>query len=135
MSRAALLALLNRLLEAERAGAQVAKVSLAENRDPAFAAILQDVQKDELKWCQALMQAIHRMEGETSRAVGDFREKALAIPDMRERLAFLNRGQGWVLRKLDEALGLDPDAETRQMLTEMRQAHDGNIARLETALT
>ena len=54
----------------------------------------------------------------------------MAIADLRERLAFLNRGQGWVARKLRELLPLVDDAEIRAGLTEMLRAHEGNLDRV-----
>ena len=55
--------------------------------------------------------------------------KLLAIDDTRERLDFLDRGQGWVVRKLREALpGID-DAELRDDLADMLETHERNIVR------
>ena len=134
MAENELLALLNSLLEAERAGAQVAKISLKETTDPALQALLADVHQDEVKWCGMLLDAVHRLGGETSRVVGAFRDKALALPNMTERLALLNRGQDWVVRKIAAALEMNPDAETRAGLVAMQEAHRANIARTEMVL-
>ena len=48
---------------------------------------------------------------------------------MRQRLDFLDRGQGWVVRKLREALPGITDAELRDDLADMLEIHERNIAR------
>lgn len=46
-----------------------------------------------------------KMLGEKPTAeTGAFYGKAMAIADLHERIVFLNRGQGWVVRKLREML-------------------------------
>jgi nitronate monooxygenase len=53
---------------------------------------------------------------------------------MRERIAFLNRGQGWVVRKLREMLPKVRDDALHHDLQEMLQAHEANIERARLAL-
>ena len=48
---------------------------------------------------------------------------------MAARLAFLNRGQGWVARKLREALPRIAEDDVHAALKEMLETHDANIAR------
>jgi nitronate monooxygenase len=60
--------------------------------------------------------------------VGAFYDKAMAISDLGERIAFLNRGQGWVVRKLREMLPRVRDDSLHADLTEMLRSHEANIA-------
>lgn len=120
---------LNALLEAERAGAKVLTI-LGDGLEPGspIAILLKRVQKDEGGNATVLFQTIRRLAGEASHATGDFVEKTLAIEGLTARLKFVNKGQAWVARKIDEALPLAPDDETRAMLQEMKRSHLDNIA-------
>ena len=60
--------------------------------------------------------------------VGAFYGKAIAIADLGERIAFLNRGQGWVVRKMREALPRIRDNHIHTDLKEMLLSHEANIA-------
>ena len=60
--------------------------------------------------------------------------KAMAIADLGERMAFLNRGQAWVVRKLQAMLPNLNDAGLRAELQAMLDAHVGNIERVEQRL-
>ena len=51
-----------------------------------------------------LLEWIEQLEGGVSPRVGAFYEKCLAIADLSQRAAFINRGQGWVVRRLREML-------------------------------
>jgi len=118
---------LNALLEAERAGA---KVALASSRMPAtrtYTALMRTVRADEARWCAMLAEQITRLEAAPSRKTGAFREKALAIADPFDRLAFLNRGQAWVVRKLEEMLPRVRDEQLHGALKEMLESHRHNI--------
>ncbi len=128
MDQPTLLQLLNRLLEAERAGAKVLAAYL-EEYDPASEAALKllAVQRDEARNCAILMTLIRDQGGTPSSATGDFLEKALAVNGRAERLAFLNRGQAWVARKIAEALPQLPPGPLQQALTEMEVSHVENI--------
>jgi hypothetical protein len=66
--------------------------------------------------------------------VGGFYEKAMAIADVRARLAFVNRGQGWVVRKLREMLPRVRDDSLHGVLREMLAAHETNIASAKAVL-
>jgi hypothetical protein len=58
---------------------------------------------------------------------GAFYGKAMAIADLRERIAFLNRGQGWVVKKLRGILPRVHDRDLHADLSEMLQSHEANI--------
>jgi len=130
----ALLAELNILLEAERAGAKVALASRKGAAGPAHTALMDVVRADEARWCAMLSRQIRRLGGVPSGATGAFHEKALAIADPLERLAFLNRGQVWVVRRLDALMPLANDAALRVDLREMAESHRANIGRTEVFL-
>lgn len=91
--RDALLAVLDELLEAERAGARVASETAAEIRDPEFHRLVGGIRLDEAHWCSVLVDAIRSLNATPTRKTGAFYEKAMAIDDLAERMAFLNRGQ------------------------------------------
>ena len=100
-----LVGLLNTLLEAERAGARVLAAFLNDyERDTPAWRQLAAVQRDEAKNCAILLDLIRRINGTPSVATGDFLGKALATEGKVARLQFLNRGQRWVARKINEAL-------------------------------
>ena len=54
--------------------------------------------------------------------------------DWRERLQFLNRGQGWVAKRIAEAVPRIAPSTTRSALQEMRESHLANIALCEQLL-
>jgi hypothetical protein len=85
--RSELIAALNILLEAERAGA---KVALASAKPPigtdspmhdAYRPLMLSVRDDEARWCAMLTRHIQHLGGEPSQRTGDFYGKALAITD------------------------------------------------------
>jgi hypothetical protein len=131
--REALIARLNELLEAERAGARVTR-DTAREADGAMAALMRDIEHDEARWCAMLFRQVQALGGKPSAKLGAFYGKAMAIPDLAERTRFLNRGQGWVVRKLRELMPVVADADMRDDLVEMLEAHETNIARAEAAL-
>jgi Domain of unknown function (DUF6306) len=122
---------LNELLEAERAGARVAMETGREIASPELAALVEDIHKDEVRWCGMLMRTIKSLDAAPSSATGAFWGKAMAIPDLDDRLKFLNRGQAWVVRKLQALIPLIDDATVRADLNSMLQAHHQNISRVE----
>jgi nitronate monooxygenase len=122
-----LLSSLNELLEAERAGARVTLASARETSDDNQRAIILATHRDEARWCGVLTKAIHRFGGVPSTKTGAFYVKALAIPDLHDRLAFLNRGQGWVVRKLKALLPTIRDETVHADLVAMLASHERNI--------
>jgi hypothetical protein len=126
--------MLNELLEAERAGARVALASAKAPADPAYAALMQAVRADEARWCAMLSRQIRRLGGTPSRRTGAFYGKAMAIAEPRDRLAFLDRGQAWVVRKLEELGPRVTDEALGRDLAEMLASHRDNIDRAEGLL-
>lgn len=121
-TREEILADLNQLLEAERAGAFVAMASF-HLADDAYAKLMHELRASESRWCAMLVRQIKRLGGTPSDKTGDFREKVLAIADPMERLAFINRGQGWVARKLREMAPRIRDEQLHFSLQAMCEAH------------
>jgi hypothetical protein len=133
-SREELIAFLNTMLEAERAGAAVALKSAHEASAPDVKSLLGRVHHDEAQWCAMLLRHLGDLGGMPSAKTGVFREKAMALPDIRERLTFLNRGQEWVVRKLKEALPKVRDDALHRDLSVMLTAHEENIRRTAAVL-
>jgi len=131
-ARAELLAALNELLEAERAGARVAMETGREIHSQELAALVADIHKDEVHWCGMLMRTIKSLGATPSSATGAFHGKAMAIPDVEDRLKFLNRGQAWVVRKLEALIPRLDVPQARADLEAMLQAHRQNIERVES---
>jgi hypothetical protein len=127
-------AFLNELLEAERAGTGVALKSGPVAAGSKFADLLRDVHHDEARWCAMLLKQLKVLGVPASTKIGAFEGKALAIEGLPERMAFLNRGQGWVVKKLREMLPKVRDDSLHRDLTEMLQSHEVNIARTNEVL-
>jgi hypothetical protein len=127
-------AFLNELLEAERAGTGVALKSAETAAGTAFAALLGDIHHDEARWCAMLLRQLKALGVPASTRIGAFQEKAMAIEGIPERIAFLNRGQGWVVRKLREMMPKVRDDGLHRDLADMLLSHEVNIARANEAL-
>ncbi len=127
-------AFLNLMGEAERAGGRVlheltAMASSAELRE-----LLKKVGHDEGYYAGELAAHVRRLGGRPSNRTGDFVEKVRALPDLRAKLELLNRGQRWVVRKINEQAPLLADENLRGFLVVMATGHELNIGALEAAL-
>lgn len=122
-----LIATLNELLEAERAGARVTLETARQSHHPTVVELMQHIQHDEARWCAMLLRQIRELGGTASPRMGAFYEKAMAIDDVAERIAFLNRGQGWVVRKLRELIPKVQNASLSADLHHMLSSHVANI--------
>jgi hypothetical protein len=118
---------LNELHEAERPGARVTLMWAAAEGQSQIGVLLRTIHRDESRWCAMLHRHIELLGGDPSRQVGAFYGKTMAIADTRERLAFLNRGQSWVVRKLRDILPRIDDVPLRTEIFEMLRAHESNI--------
>lgn len=125
-----LVTFLNELLEAERAGARVTRESAAAAGFGPLAELLYAIQRDEARWCAMLSRHLNALGERPSPAVGTFYEKAMAVADLGERVALLNRGQGWVARRLREILPRVRDVRLLADLTAMLMSHEANIGRV-----
>jgi hypothetical protein len=81
-----------------------------------------------------LLKQLKRLEMPASTRIGAFQDKAMAIEGLDDRIAFLNRGQGWVVRKLREMLPKVRDDALHRDLSEMLRAHEVNIERARSLL-
>ena len=132
--REALLAAPNELLEAERAGARVTSQTATEITAPELRQLVVSIRQDEARWCGVLTKAILSLDATPTRRTGAFYEKAMAIADLSQRMAFLNRGQGWVVRRLQALLPAIHDERIRNDLLAMLDSHEKNIRRVEIQL-
>lgn len=122
-----LIAFLNELLEAERAGARVTLESARAAGSGRLAGLLRGIQRDEARWCAMLTRQVKALGEQPSSKTGAFFGKAMAITDLGERIAFLNRGQGWVVKRLREILPRVRADDLHAGLSEMLQSHEVNI--------
>jgi hypothetical protein len=122
-----LVTFLNELLEAEHAGAQVTLQTARAAAAGPVATLMRAIQRDEARWCAMLARHLHALGETPSVKVGAFYDRAMAIADLGERIAFLNRGQGWVVRKLREILPRVRDDRLHADFTEMLRSHEANI--------
>jgi hypothetical protein len=74
-----------------------------------------------------LLALLQRLGASPSTEVGAFHGKAMAINETDARLAFLNRGQDWVVRRLERLIPRLEGGRLRDDLTTMRDAHVENI--------
>ncbi|HVB47317.1 MAG TPA: DUF6306 domain-containing protein [Burkholderiales bacterium] len=127
-TRAEWCAFLNRMLEAERAGARALLEFLGEYaRDSEAWKVLRRVQGDEAHNCVILGEQLKRAGEPYSHATGEFLDKALAVRGRRARLEFLCRGLGWSIREIEAALPRVPEQAGRQVLAGIRDTHRRSI--------
>lgn len=124
---APLVATLQELLAAERAGAQVAANTLRDEEGTTRQRrILEKIHQGEADSCRRLRFCLLQMGQEPSRDVGAFYEKAMAIADLDSRLSLIDKGQRWVIRRLRECLPLCDDKAVRRELDAILAAHEDN---------
>ena len=133
-SRDELLVALNELLEAERAGSRVCLRTAEDAKDPAFRSLVENIQRDEAHWCAVLTKAILTLGATPSSRIGAFYEKAMAISTVPERLAFLNRGQGWVVKRLRELTPKVQEPAIHRALSNMLASHERNVEFVNASL-
>jgi len=115
--------LLQELLEAERAGVRLAIDTLKESTTDEQRALLSKIQSGEAESCRRIRDCIKYLGGDPSPKLGDFYDKAMAIDDVVDRLYFIDRGQRWVIRKLDENLQHIQSLFVRKELQNVLQIH------------
>jgi hypothetical protein len=127
--------LLNMLLEAERAGAKLLAAYVKElPPDSRGYATLSEVQRDEAHNCAVLIHLLLDADVEPTMAVGEFYRKGLAINGWRARVDFLNRGQGWLAKRIAAALPRISQVGARAVLQTMHDSHLANIERCDQLL-
>ncbi len=126
---------LNRMLEAERAGARALVVFMDDfPRHSAEWSILRKVHEDEAHNCALIGEQLKRRGREYSHATGEFYAKALEVQGARERIAFLVRGLKWAIREFERALSKIDDPEVRRLFEGMRERHRRSVERCESIL-
>jgi hypothetical protein len=123
-----LIAFLNELHEAERAGARITLANARAAGGGPIAELMRTVQRDEARWCAMLARHLRALGAEPSSKTGAFYGKAMAITNLKDRIIFLNRGQGWVVRKLREILPRIRDNRLHADLSDMLRSYEANIA-------
>ena len=123
---AALVHALQELLAAERAGARVATDCLRETRDPERSRLLAQIRQGEADSCRRLSASLQQLGAAPTRQVSDFHARAMAIPNLAERLAFVDRGQRWVIRRIQALLPGCAHAAVRGELQAVLRTHEIN---------
>jgi len=121
------------MLEAERAGAK-ALVAFMDDwpRHSEEWNALRKVQADEAHNCSMVGEMLKRTGTPYSHATGAFYDKAIAVQDPRERIAFLIKGLGWAVREFESALPRIPREDVRYLIEGMRDRHRRSIAICES---
>jgi nitronate monooxygenase len=125
---------LNALGEAERAGGRILHELTEMARAPELRELLKKVGHDEGYYAGELAAHVRRLGGAPSNKTGDFVEKVRAVDDFRAKLELLNRGQRWVIRKIEENLATLNDPDLHAFLKLMAKGHEVNIGALDDAL-
>jgi len=125
---------LNLLGAAERAGGRVLHELTEMAKSPVLRELLKKVAHDEGYYAGELAAHVRRLGGAPSNKTGDFVEKVRAVEDFRAKLELLNRGQRWVIRKIEENLPSLSDADLHAFLLVMAKGHHTNIGALDDAL-
>jgi nitronate monooxygenase len=125
---------LNLLGEAERAGGRVLHELTGQAQSLELREMLKKVGHDEGYYAGELAAHVRRLGGSPSNKTGDFVEKVRAMPEFKGKLELLNRGQRWVIRKINEQLPAINDAPLHAFLRLMAEGHEVNIGALEKAL-
>lgn len=122
------LEILNRLLEAEKAGVQTLDDLIKAYPDSDKVERFNGIKEDEAWSCRGLIASIRREGGTMSTATGDFADKVRALDTLDEKITLLNKGQSWVVRKIDEVLTHTLHDETKEFLIEMKRRHIFNLS-------
>ena len=116
---------LNRMLEAERAGARALVVFMNDwPRNGREWTVLRKIHDDEAHNCALIGEQLKKLGRDYSHATGEFYDKAIAVKGPAERIAFLAKGLKWAVRKFEEALPGIEDPETRLLIQGMRDRPD-----------
>jgi len=119
--------ILNRLLEAERAGHKLLATMAQETADPQLMALFANFTEVEMSDVAVLDGLIRLHGGKPSTKIGDFVERVLSLDNLRDQMSLLSRGQAWVARKIEQALALNPPPDIAAFLKEMANRHRHNM--------
>lgn len=127
LGRDEVVAMLQELLQAERAGVRVGARLSQTAPEPSLLAFARTIRDDEAHWCRVLSGALKRLGVKPSTKVGAFYGKVMALDGFEARLALVDKGQSWVARRLEEALPKIRDDQLHAELKDMLEAHVANI--------
>jgi len=120
------------MLEAERAGAKALVVFMeGVPRNSEEWKLLRQVHDDEAHNCALIGEQLKKRGQDYSHATGGFYDKAVAVKELRGRIAFLVRGLKWAIREFEQALPRIPDAAVRDLFVQMRGRHLRSITACE----
>ena len=125
---------LNSLGEAERAGGRILHELTDQAQSLELREMLKKVGHDEGYYSGELAAHVRRLGGTPSNRTGDFVDKVRAVGNFKGKLELLNRGQSWVVRKINEQVNDIADGHLQAFLRVMADGHDVNIGALEKAL-
>jgi nitronate monooxygenase len=126
---------LNRMLEAERAGAKALVVFMDDwPRHGSEWATLRKIHEDEAHNCSLIGAELKRRGRDYSHATGEFYDKAVAVKGARERIAFLVKGLKWAIREFEQALPRISDFPVKKLFEGMRERHARSVERCNEVL-
>jgi len=126
---------LNRMLEAERAGARALVVFMDDwPRNGREWTVLRKIHDDEAHNCALIGEQLKKLGRDYSHATGEFYDKAVAVKGARERIAFLVKGLKWAIREFEQALPGIKDPEARNLFQQMRERHLRSVASISDGL-
>ena len=131
MTDAELADFLNRMLEAERAGARALVVFMDDwpRHGPEWQT-LRKVHEDEAHNCALIGRLLEKSGTAYSHATGEFFDKAVAVKGQKARIEFLLRGLRWAVKRFEEAFPRLSETD-RDVFTKMRDSHLRTIATCE----
>ena len=124
---------LNRMLEAERAGARALVVFMDDwPRHGAEWKTLRKVHEDEAHNCALIGEQLKRRGRDYSHATGEFYAKVIAVKGARERIGFLVRGLKWAIGEFEQALPRIADPAVKKLFEDMGERHRRSAALCES---
>ncbi len=125
---------LNRLLEAERAGVKVLGALISGIADPEIREMAKRFLRDEGMNCQILKTMIENAGYPVSQRTGDFVRKVEALPTVEEKLELLVKGQEWVAKQIRRSRAFGMKVSDRMLLESIRIQHEENVDALKELL-
>ena len=126
---------LNRMLEAERAGAKALVVYLdSYPRNSESWKILRQVQADEAHNCALIGKLLEKSGTPYSHATGEFYEKAIAIKERKAQLDFLVKGLRWAVKRFEESFAKIKEPEVQDVIQKIRDSHLRSVAACEAVI-
>jgi len=126
--------ILNRLLEAERAGVKVLGALVPGISDPRLQEMAKRFLRDEGMNCQILKTMIENTGNTVSQRTGDFVQKIEALQILEEKLELLVKGQEWVAKQIRRSRAPGMKVSDRLLLESIRIQHEENVDALKELL-